>query len=194
MIKTGNRKLNNKGFTLVELIVVLAILSIIVGIATVKYSESVKFAKFKKVLGDCKAIGTATTLYYLDTGEWPRFQDTGKTNMQAYLHRPNGVAGWNGPYLDKWPANPLNNGSLESQKSYQLDYRKINNKNCLVVETSLVDVKDWDKLANYIDNDIDKGDGKNSGKIQWTNQYICWIIEVEPKDVKYTNGNLVNAH
>lgn len=189
-----------KGFTLVELLVVIAIIAILAAIIAPNAFKAIEKSKVSKIVGDCKTIENATLQHYADTGTWPVFDNNGAgtTNNKGFLgvdgYKPNG---WNGPYLERWPKNPFNSGAVESDENYQLDYRNMGSAgNNLVVEISLNGVANYDKIRDNLDKSIDGEDGLNSGKIQWVNnnRWITWIIVKNAEGVKKLDGSSFNAH
>jgi general secretion pathway protein G len=82
------------GFTLLELLVVLAILGLLIGLVAPAVLN--QFASAKHKVAE-QAIGRLTgilDLYKLDIGGYP----TTEQGLQALVTRPPGVSGWNGPY------------------------------------------------------------------------------------------------
>lgn len=83
------------GFTLLELLVVLAILGLlaaIVGPQVIRYLGS---SKTQAAEIQAKNIGAALELYRLDAGGYP----SGEQGLQALVRAPAGAELWNGPYL-----------------------------------------------------------------------------------------------
>lgn len=194
--KNANAK---KAFTLVELLIVIAIIAILAAIIAPNAFKAIEKGKVDKIIGDCKAIEGATLQHYADTGEWPRFESESSTNSTGYLKEyGTGLNNWNGPYLERWPQNPFNSGEVESQYNYQLDYRLMANnieKN-LVIEISLSGVNGYERIRDMLDKSIDGSDGNTSGKIQWVdkNPWITWVIVKNAEGVRNVNNNLFNAH
>lgn len=62
---------NSKGFTLIELMVVIAILGVLAAIAIPKVSDSITLAKTAKLQADLHTIATAVAMYEADTGKLP---------------------------------------------------------------------------------------------------------------------------
>lgn len=85
------------GFTLLELLVVLAILALIATFAgpqVIKYLGRAKTDAARVQIGN---LSSALDLYRLETGHYP----TAEQGLQALLEQPSGAENWNGPYLQK---------------------------------------------------------------------------------------------
>lgn len=85
------------GFTLVEILVVLAIvgmLSALVGPQVINYLGRAKVDTAKV---EIESLQTALDLFRLDVGRYPSERE----GLQALLDRPGGLAAWNGPYVKK---------------------------------------------------------------------------------------------
>lgn len=83
------------GFTLLELLVVLAILGLlaaIVGPQAIRYLGS---SKTQTAQVQVKNVAAALQLYRLDVGRYP----TNEEGLQALLKAPPSASMWNGPYL-----------------------------------------------------------------------------------------------
>lgn len=177
----------NTGFTLIELIVTLAILGIILAIAVPNYLNMVKYANMRKVADDCRIIEKATEVYHITVKSYPTLQNLHKTNQEFLTgKKPDGTLadevfrpdGWAGPYLDFWPVNPFNPDSeenIENNDTYQLDYRTYDGVKYLVFEIPFVPL-DAEARA-YLDEILDGGDGLNAGKYRAdNNKWTHYII------------------
>jgi general secretion pathway protein G len=92
------------GFTLVELLVVLAILGLLAAIATPQVLKHLSGAKTKTAALEVKNLSTALEMFRIDTGRFPTQQE----GLEALVRPVPGVERWNGPYLQKptVPADP----------------------------------------------------------------------------------------
>lgn len=95
-----NRVERNKrvaGFTLVELLVVLAILGMLAALVGPQVLNQLGGAKSKSAAIQISDLEQALEIYKLDVG---RFPDSNQ-GLDALVREPAGVRGWNGPYLKK---------------------------------------------------------------------------------------------
>ncbi|GLI58098.1 hypothetical protein PM10SUCC1_36120 [Propionigenium maris DSM 9537] len=180
--------MKKNGFTLIELMVVVAVIGFLAAIALPKFTGVVDSGKIAKVEGDLRAIDTAARMHRADTEQWPPF-DSGSwgssENKSSFFENSGGLPGWKGPYLNKWPKNPLRAGALDGgiENEYQLDYWDYAGRNVFVIEIYSKDRE----LAKALDRDIDGGDGGTSGTIMWSsNNWFVWVIEEDPNliDIK----------
>jgi general secretion pathway protein G len=83
------------GFTLVELLVVLAILSLLVGIAVPQLFKYFSQAKEDAARIQMQTIASGLDLFLLDVGRYPTQQE----GLQALVDSPSNVDRWAGPYV-----------------------------------------------------------------------------------------------
>lgn len=86
-----------RGFTLLELLVVLVILGLLVGIVAPRFFGQVGKSEMKVAKAQIKALEDALDQYRLDVGHYPA-TDQGLAALNA---QPTGEARWQGPYLKK---------------------------------------------------------------------------------------------
>ncbi|HEY7206156.1 MAG TPA: type II secretion system major pseudopilin GspG [Methylomirabilota bacterium] len=92
---------DQRGFSLIELLVVIIILGLIAGLVGPRLFGRVGQSKQAAARAQIELFGAALDQYRLDIGSYP----PSTVGLQALVQNPN-VANWNGPYLKK-PVVPL---------------------------------------------------------------------------------------
>ena len=83
------------GFTLVEMLVVLAIIGLLVGLVSPRVFGQLAEAKVRSARIQIESFKNALDLFYLDAGRYPTTQE----GLQALNTRPANVQSWGGPYV-----------------------------------------------------------------------------------------------
>lgn len=92
-----------RGFTLIEVMVVVVILAILATIVVPKIMDRPDDARIAKAKQDIQAISSALNLYKLDNFKYP----TTDQGLEALVKPPAGVTRWRqGGYLDALPIDP----------------------------------------------------------------------------------------
>jgi general secretion pathway protein G len=122
------RAVSQRGFTLIEIMVVVFILGLLVTLVAPKILGRTDEAKQTKAAADLRAIEQALHLYKLDNGNYP----TTDQGLKALVSKPESgliPARWNPEgYLEKMPVDPwghpylyLSNGERYTLKSLGAD-------------------------------------------------------------------------
>ena len=83
------------GFTLLELLVVLAILGLLAAIVAPQVLKYLGTSRTQTAKVQIQNISASLDHFELDVGRYP----TAEEGLQALVERPTNVASWNGPYL-----------------------------------------------------------------------------------------------
>jgi general secretion pathway protein G len=89
-------KSKKRGFTLIELMLVLVILSILAAIVVPKFTGRREQAQLSAAQTQISAFKTALNMFETDTGSFPR----GRGGLQDLMVQPRDAQGWHGPYLE----------------------------------------------------------------------------------------------
>lgn len=95
----NNIKTHQRGFTMIELLVVLVIMGLMAGFVAPKFFGKAETAKVKTTQTQLKALKSALQTYKLDMSEYPSTQE----GLQALNVSPDSAKAkqnWQGPYLD----------------------------------------------------------------------------------------------
>lgn len=83
------------GFTLVEMLVVLAIIGLLVGLVAPRVFNQLAEAKVRTAHIQIESLKNSLDLFFLDAGRYPSTSE----GLGALTTRPTNVANWNGPYV-----------------------------------------------------------------------------------------------
>ncbi|MBW2631291.1 MAG: type II secretion system major pseudopilin GspG [Deltaproteobacteria bacterium] len=118
------RNLNNLGFTLIELMVVIVILGILAGLIVPRIMGRPEEARRAKAIIQIESLETTLKLYKLDNGSYPSTEQ----GLQALVEPPevgNLPGNWReGGYLEKGkiPKDPWNNEYIYLSPGTRGDY------------------------------------------------------------------------
>jgi general secretion pathway protein G len=98
------------GYTLIEMLVVLTIISLILGLVGPRVLAYLGTSKVKTAKLQIENFASSLDLFYLDTGRYP----TNSEGLAALAQRPANVETWNGPYVKggRVPTDPWGNAYL----------------------------------------------------------------------------------
>jgi len=84
-----------RGFTLVEMLVVITIIGLIMGLIGPRVLNYLSESKTKAARIQLQSFSAALDLFYLDAGRYPSTSE----GLAALAQRPASLSAWNGPYL-----------------------------------------------------------------------------------------------
>jgi general secretion pathway protein G len=101
------RRDSERGFTLIEMLVVITIIGMIMGLIGPRVLNYMSESRVKTAKIQIQSLGNALDLYYLDIGRYP----TTAEGLSALVKPVSGGSGWAGPYLKGGgvPNDPWNN-------------------------------------------------------------------------------------
>jgi len=100
------KRTSRGGFTLVELIIVMAIIGILAGVVLVNVGPQREKANRTRAIADIKEMDSALEIYHADSGVYPSAQQ----GLQALFTQPNTPPvprNWQGPYIKNRTRPPL---------------------------------------------------------------------------------------
>jgi len=99
------RRRSQAGLTLIEMLVVVTIIAVFAAVVGPKVLQRADVAKKTAVRQQINSFNTALGAYKLDTSLFP----SNEQGLKALREKPEGVNGWQGPYLpQEVPTDPWN--------------------------------------------------------------------------------------
>ncbi|WP_271274561.1 type II secretion system major pseudopilin GspG [Aliamphritea hakodatensis] len=95
--KRGSIPATLKGFTLLEILVVLVILGLLASLVGPQVFRQLSGSKVKTAALQIEELSSALDLYRLEVGRYPSTDE----GLEALIKQPSGEDKWNGPYLKK---------------------------------------------------------------------------------------------
>ena len=104
----GFQRVWQRGFTLIELMVVLAIIGVLGVFVVPAVMNKPDEARVDKARAELPQIMQALKMYKLDNGRYPA-QDQGLTELRTKPNSGTVPPNWRGPYLERDPQDPWGN-------------------------------------------------------------------------------------
>ncbi len=143
MSSMDNKRKSDKGFSLIELIVVLVILGLLAAVVGPRIFDKLAQSKQQIAKIQIKELEGALSLFSFDVGRFP----TTSEGLEALIRNPGNLEAWKGPYLNKneLPLDPW-------RKPY--------------VYRSPGQHGDFD-LFSYGPDGVEGGEGENADVVSW---------------------------
>jgi len=174
MLNTTRKNHLEKGFTLIEMIGVLAIIATLAAVVAPKIFDAINDSKVTSLAENISTIRAAVTSYYKDTGVFPiQYSNSTVANQNQLMTKPAKVNGWRGPYLDKALVNPVNAtgfmNTAEGVWTFDINGDGTNDYGTGTAHTAVsmvwfngLSVDQAKSLSNMIDSDGDNIGAKNA--------------------------------
>jgi general secretion pathway protein G len=116
------RRQNQRGFTLVEMLVVITIIGMIMALVGPRVLAYLGDSRLKAAKIQIQSFSSALDLFYLDSGRYPSSAE----GLAALVRPVSGITAWNGPYLkggavpnDPW-GNPYTYRQPGEHSAYEI--------------------------------------------------------------------------
>lgn len=107
------------GFTLLEILVVIAILGLLIGLVAPAALRQLGGARVNVARQSIERLGTVLDMYKLDVGTYP----TSEEGLNALVDKPGDTDNWNGPYIKGGdPVDPWRHAYVYRQPSERADH------------------------------------------------------------------------
>lgn len=116
---TGQGRGRQKGFTMVELLLVLVILAVLAAIVVPKFTGRSEQARITAVRTQIAAFETSLDAFEVDNGFYP-------SELRFLVEQPANAPNWHGPYMKEIPLDPWGNAYIYkspgdyNQRSYDI--------------------------------------------------------------------------
>jgi len=117
MVSQHRRKV--RGFTLVELLVVIVVLAVLAAIVVPKFVGAGERSREAALKSDLKVLRNAVALFFTDCKSYPKnLNDLAATSAPAKGKDSSGTdkditaTDWNGPYVEKVPTDPISGAAF----------------------------------------------------------------------------------
>lgn len=173
---------NSLGFTLVEVLVILAIIAVLAGVLVPVVTNQIRKAEVGRVTTDLNALRTGVEAFVSDVKRYPGdIEDLSSAlstaadqdiNGDSY---PTGLAdSWNGPYIDRVMADGgnLDTGFGGLIQDDLVTVEHTNGVDYLTIEVDDIGSNDFDEIDDAVDN----GDGTTAGRLRFsdpTTQFLA---------------------
>ena len=115
----GSSRHHARGFTLMELLVVVVIIGLLVALVAPRYFQQIGKSERTAAANQIDALRKATDAFRMDVGRFPRVEE----GLSVLVQKPESDPRWNGPYLQKAvPLDPWGNAYVYRIPNNGQDY------------------------------------------------------------------------
>lgn len=170
------------GFTLVEMIGVMAVIAILASVATPRIIDSIEDAKISSFIQETKTLEGAVAKFYADTGKWPDLDTYYDKSTYPHYYQltynaadasSTAISGWQGPYVETIPNNPFTDGARlalydTTDANYTCDVDGDGNADgkFMVLRADGITDKIAEKISNILDGDGGSTSWKTTGRVK----------------------------
>jgi len=143
MLSATNERSSERGFSLIELIVVLVILGLLAAVVGPRIFDKLAQSKQQIAKIQIKELEGALSLFSFDVGRFP----TTSEGLEALARNPGNLEAWKGPYLSKneVPVDPWRKPYVYRSPGQHGDY----------------------DLFSYGPDGVEGGEGENADVVSW---------------------------
>lgn len=174
-----NTTASRRGFSLVELVITMTIMTILVGVVSMRAGSMTNKARSAKITSLVDNLKTAVMMYHQDTNQLPREYNGYQGATFHRLSQDPGIDGWEGPYIET-PINRTWNPAGGQVHLYPNARHAVNNDYDLdgdgtadVARPDACSISFWgvdEELAQKVNDALDEGlpgDWMNSGRVEY---------------------------
>ncbi|MFH0790314.1 MAG: prepilin-type N-terminal cleavage/methylation domain-containing protein [Candidatus Omnitrophota bacterium] len=171
--------LQKKGFTLIELMVVIAIIAVLAAVMAPQIFKQIAKGRTAAAESFYNSVKVSSTSYFSDTGIWPLTCATpalcasnGGVNG-GFIVAATTNPGWDGPYMERWPGanqNPFSGNYTWTSAVGTLfngGVGAVGERYMLITNVPTLD-------AQRIDRDMDRVLGSNAGLVRQLGNPATW--------------------
>lgn len=164
----------SRGFTLMEMIGVVAVIAILASMATPLIFQAISNARMTALAQDIQSYKAAVARFYSDTGLFPMHRPFAPANNQQLLRdTATGIQGWNGPYIEQDLKPPTTQSSASTYGIWNYRTEGFNNfdldgdgnldtSSSTLLYLQIPDAEDARRLSDILDGDGDVTSGSGA--------------------------------